>query len=176
MDTDAEALDIVDQPKKASAAVDDMSQLLAAVTAMAETVESMGTQVAEQGEQLRAIQKVRNVPAKLPRARTPKEMLGSLEKAGQASEGQRRIDPLDPQGRFTQFQTDDIVKLVDVDKLASLRAADHLSLDPDKPILGVVQSKMYTNRRTGVPKYRVNFPDYGDDGVMETEIELVQSA
>ena len=102
----------------------------------------------------------------LPRAKSTKEILSNMKK-GDTRSGQDRIDPT--RGRVA-FKSEDIIELMDEDKVTAFREGFNLEAGP---IHGVVQGFMYRRRRDGQPKYRVDFGrGIGEDGIMEDEMRL----
>lgn len=111
-----------------------------------------------------------NEPGELPRAKTTKEILAGMGR-GETRQGQDRYDP---RGKGP-YRPDNIIELTDKDKSTALRAAYELSTD--EPIYGVVQAFMYRRKRDGQCKYRVDFGRrFGDDGIMEDQMRLVEAA
>lgn len=105
----------------------------------------------------------------LPLAQSPEQILSRM-KAGQSSSGHKVIDPLGKSG----YRPDDVVELIDEERLQLFRQAG--KIEPDEPMLGVVQSLMYRRRKDQQRKYKVAFPGIGDDGVMEYDMKMVKAA
>ena len=75
----------------------------------------------------------------------------------------------------------DVVKLKDDSEKAKtiFSNLDKLRTDvlddiKEKGIIGVVQDYKLTNARTADPKFRVNFPGIGADGICMSEMEIVE--
>jgi hypothetical protein len=143
-----------------------------------ETITRLLTPVVDQvqslTEQMRVLQTTPRTGTPLPQARTTGQVLKELEGVGTTAKGQRRIDPLDPSGQHVLFKPDDIVKLVDEDKLQALQASSKVKIDDE--VLGVVKAFMYRRNKDHKRKYKVDFPAYGEDGVMEDQITLIRAA
>lgn len=122
--------------------------------------------VETQAAEIRSLKSGLGRPRALPRAQSPRERISQLT-AGSSLNGQYRHDPT---GLKPKFRTDDVVKLIDKDKLAALRTAKKVT--GDEPCLGVVLDLMYRRKKDNMAKYRVDFPDYGDDGIMECDLEM----
>lgn len=120
-------------------------------------------------------------PNTLPLTQSPESILDTIKTmtAGQSKFGHDVIDPGARFGLRTKYRPDDVVRLIDSEKIALYRKAGKLGADED--MLGVVQALMYRRRRDGECKYRIAFPSMGrgsrgQDGVMEVDLELVQAA
>jgi hypothetical protein len=149
-----------------------------AVDPIIETITKLLTPVVDQvqslTEQLRVLQMTPRTGNPLPQARTTGQILKELEGVGTTAKGQRRIDPLDPTGQYVLFRPDDIVKLVDEDKLKALQVSSKITVDDE--VFGVVKAFMYRRNKDHKRKYKVDFPAYGEDGVMEDQITLIRAA
>ena len=75
----------------------------------------------------------------------------------------------------------DVIKLKDNSEKAQTIMANMDKLRPeiqanikDKGILGVVEDYKLTNARTADPKFRINFPGIGSDGINMSELEIIE--
>ena len=75
----------------------------------------------------------------------------------------------------------DVIRLKDTTEKAQTIMANMEKLRPEiqanikeKGILGVVEDYKLTNARTADPKFRVNFPGIGSDGICMSELEIVE--
>tara|TARA_Y100000310_G_C20689057_1_gene820997 strand:- start:591 stop:1076 length:486 start_codon:yes stop_codon:yes gene_type:complete len=143
-----------------------LESVLSAINAIAGKVETLSDKV----------HAMEDAPVgKMQVIESPEQLISKL-KAGQSTSGSHTIDP---QHRRGGFRPDDIVRLVDGDKLTQIRAAGKLGKDDE--VLGVVVSRMYRRRRDDMMKLKVNFPALGrgtsgEDGVMEDQLALVKAA
>ena len=101
----------------------------------------------------------------LPIAPNTEDMLSNVRnmKKGESRSGTEYTDRF---GRRLKFRPDDIVQLVDEEKLSQFQLKG--VIEKDAPLYGVVRSVMYVKRKTGVAKYKVDFGrPINEDGVME---------
>ena len=109
-------------------------------------------------------------PAGLPQAPTTKSIMKGLEGVGDSISGQNRYDPT---GLRPAFRPNDVVALVNEDKLRALTSKGYVK--NGEQFLGVVVATMYRRRRDNQMQYNVDFPGIGKDGALESDLELVQA-
>ena len=124
---------------------------------------------------------------------TAEEQQGKLRSPGEQSEGIKDVkDFANPWATQTGFQPRDIVALkrgTEKEKKFREWAGKNGENIPDtRPIYGQILQFMFVSKKTAgwqgqklkpgeqLRKYKVNFPGFGKDGVMEDEIELVKPA
>jgi hypothetical protein len=108
----------------------------------------------------------------LPIAPNTEDMLSNIRnmKKGEARSGTEYTDL--EKGKM-KFRPDDIVQLVDEEKLSQLQSRG--VIEKDAPLYGVVRSIMYVKRKTGVAKYKVDFGrPLNEDGIMEDDLVHAQ--
>lgn len=154
-----ESVDIEVDSISDTAEAPSYTELAALVADLGKTVQTL--QLAEQVRSTRA-------PAGIAQAPTTKSIMKGLKK-GEAAGGQTRSDP---SGLRPAFKMNDVVALVNADKLSILVAGGFATVD--EPFLGVVKARMYRRRRDNQMKYNVDFPGIGEDGAMESELEMIQ--
>ena len=107
-------------------------------------------------------------PTRLPTAKSTADLLSGM-KRGEQRAGSEYFGP---RGRRQRFLPDDVVEVTG-DKAKELHTG--FKIDADTPIYGVVKSLMYHKRKSGEPKYKVDFGrGIREDGCMESELQLVQ--
>jgi hypothetical protein len=107
-------------------------------------------------------------PGELPIAKTTNEILSGMRKGESRSGGEY----IGPPGRRRLFRDNDVVELVDEDKLKLMRGGFQL---PEGPLYGVVKALMYHRRKSGEPKYNIDFGSgINEDGCMESQLKAVQ--
>ena len=81
----------------------------------------------------------------------------------------------------TLLSEGDVIRLKDSTEKAETIMRNIDKLRPDvqedvraKGILGYVEDYKYTSARTADPKFRVNFPGIGTDGVRMSEMEIIE--
>lgn len=164
-----------DRMAKARAAkqakADDMKATLTAF------MDKVSAALESQNQKIADLQK----PARLPTVGAPSENLQRFlagMKLGEMRGGIAGVQDANPNATRTGFQARDIVALKsDSAKDKAFRAGaarQNVQLAPDSPIYGQVLQYLYTSKK-GPRKYKVEFQNFGKDGVTEDELVLVQA-
>ena len=165
------------RPKKGGVTENQSGERIAKLEeTLATLTQGMGT-LTELVQQLG--QKVMS-PPKLPMAVKPDIRL-KPQNPGDMAQRRKMRDILFPGAEAGGFQEGDVVQPKDGTPKAGLMVyndeqAIARSVPAGTKAYGVVKSFMYVHRKTKQRKYKVEFPEFGEDGLLENELELVERA
>jgi len=124
-------------------------------------------------------EKIKDKPQQMPKVVSTDERLAALQSVhaeGDMSQRRKVKDLVHPNAQKSGFQPGDVVSLKE-----SSSKFNYYKINPDgepakpdeegEPARGVVVCYMYT-KRNGLRKYKVDFPKFGKDGIVESEMEL----
>ena len=137
------------------------------VESLASAIASIAQSVATLSDKVEILSRQPAAPA-LVAAQSPDQLLAGV-KSMQVGEEKHKSSFRDQFGRTPVFHPDQMVELIDLDKLQLWYKSGRLA--EGAPLFGIVISLMYWSKRGACPKYKVDFGSgFGSDGVMETQI------
>lgn len=159
------------EDKRLQTLEEQVASLASSMAAVVEGVKGLGKEVSQVKQETHKIPLVQSAEASVGTVRR------QLTKAGQEAMQSRVRDLLNPGAAEGGFPQGAVVRLRTESELARV-----YKIRPDgtpcakgedgEPALGVIERFLYWSRKNNSRKYRVKFPGFKADGVLERDLEL----